>query len=273
MHNPEEDKGKERRQQGGVVEEIEEVIEGEMADASASPSDNKNSARGSRASQSAAQSAVSAVHQERNSAPLSTGKTTKANAPKKDSEISSVAKRSHEGQSGPAKKHAGGKAANTLADPPASNPTKEKLESNLMRLEKSEGLKREKREMTVAAKDGKDKTEKPEKHKGAAEKRKDSKPAAADRPSEKKLRTAPDSPKSEKEEVKDQKAQKDLEIEMQKKNREEERDARRAKAQEKLLLRQLNLDDREDWSKYCNTQKDLAIVVLLSPISLQSAET
>lgn len=271
----------ERRQQGGVVEEIEEVIEGEMAEASASPSDNKNSARGSKADQSAMQSAmqsaVSAVHQERNSAPLSTGKTGKAKAQKKDSEITSASNvehpsftsvkapqqaevplkqnRSRKGESEETKVHKQEESQQEEPKVPGSNSIKDKKEqetqkipeSNLLKLEKKRqaGLKRE--DPGVAG-------SRTDKHRASTEekKRKETEKKQGELKAErKKPKQAPSPSKAELQKNPEEDAARAKQLqdsEIEKKRKQDLQDARRVRVQEQLLLRQLNLtDDQEDW--------------------------
>lgn len=260
--------GKERRQQGGVVEEIEEVCEGEMAEASASPSDKRDSARGSKADQSAVQSAmqsaVSAVH-ERNSAPLSgTAKAGQAKPQKKESEMSahedrkSNIGRPRKSQEQPHPLHTSHKQEETgksgleadenhkrPSDPVPDGKSKEpkaqaaaermkKLEEGLAGLAKDANLSKDQRQRSVEE----------------SKRRKDTDPKDSKRREEPELKKAKStaSPGKAASEVKE--AQNTEMNEEERQRLREMREAHKAKSREMLLLRELNLtDDREAWDQ------------------------
>ena len=255
--------GKERRQQGGVVEEIEEVCEGEMAEASASPSDKRDSARGSKADQSAVQSAmqsaVSAVH-ERNSAPLSgTAKAGQVKPQKKESEMSAHEDRkSHIGRPRKSQEHTSQKQEETggleadenhkrPSDPVSDGKSKEpktraaadrmkKLEEGLAGLAKDVNLSATKDQQQRSVEESK--------------RRKDTDPKDSKRREEPELKKAKSMPSPGKAASEVKEAQ-NMEMNEEERQRlREMREAHKAKSREMHLLRELNLtDDREDWDQ------------------------
>ncbi len=256
------------------MEEIEEVCEGEMAEASASPSDKRDSARGSKADQSAVQSAmqsaVSAVH-ERNSAPLSgTAKAGQAKPQKKESEMSA---NTHEDRKKAAK--AGGPV------PHASHISHKQEETQKNGLEADESHKRpsdpvpdgKSKEIKAQAAPGRLSRLDKKLEEGLADLAKDAKPIPTkdqrqrsveeskrrketdakdskrrEEPKLKKARSMPRSPGKGASEVKEAQNMEMNEDERQRLR--EMREAHKAKSREMRLLRELNLtDEREDWDQ------------------------